>query len=133
MDVRPDQASAYIGSEDRFSAEFSQLLWNEYPQTRNTITHIENEKEPLQGESRQSYMRRLTKAKAKGVVPGWWDYIWHWGGKTYYIELKVGKGALSDEQKKVRAALSLQCPDLRWIVLYNMEQVRGFIAQAMQG
>jgi len=125
--TRPTLADSYPGKEDRFTSEFSTWLWNDHPLTRLTITHIENEKEPLGGESKQSFMRRLSKARAKGVVPGWWDFIWHWAGKTYYIELKVGKGSLSDEQKKVRDALSLQCPDLVWVVLYNMSQAKEFV------
>lgn len=95
----------WTGTEDTFSAAFSLWLWNERPQTRRTIWHVENEAEKLKGESHASHMRRLSKSRAKGSVPGVWDYTWIWDGHVYIIELKVGKGVLSDEQKEVRDAL----------------------------
>lgn len=117
----------YPGSEDKFSAELSQWLWNCCPATRRTFFHIENEKEKLAGESHTSYMRRLSKAKAKGVVPGVWDYLWFWKGRVYIIELKVGRGTLSDEQKKFREAISGQFPEATFEVFWSLDAAKDWV------
>lgn len=117
----------YIGSEDRFSAEFSQWVWNTYPETRYTLFHVENEKEKLNGESAQSFMRRVSKSKAKGVVPGVWDYFWFWKGKVYVLELKVGAGRLSEDQKKFRDAVLKQFPEAEFYVFWSLDEVKEWL------
>ncbi len=125
--VQLGQYKPFDGSEDRFSAEFWSWIWNYCPQTRRTIFHVENEKEKLQGESEKSYLRRMSKAKAKGVVPGVWDYFWFWKGKVYVIELKVGRGTLSDDQKKVRDAILVQFPDAIFMTFWSLEAVKEWV------
>lgn len=92
----------WTGSEATLGAAFFTWMWNEHKETRGTIFHVPNELERLKGESHSSHMRRISTLKSQGVLPGVWDYHWYWRGKVWWIELKVGKGTLSDEQKKVR-------------------------------
>lgn len=114
-------------TENRFASEFWTWIWNEFPETRLTMFHVENEKEKLIGESHKNYMRRLSTAKAVGVVPGVWDYFWFWKGKVYAIELKVGKNTLSLEQKKFREAVLKQFPEAIFMEFRSLEAIKEWV------
>lgn len=129
QEKQTNPGTPFVGSEDRFSAEFSQWAWNYHPETRYTLFHVENEKEKLNGESAASFVRRLSKAKAKGVVPGVWDYFWFWKGKVYVIELKVGRGVLSDDQKKFRDAILKQFPEAEFCVFWSLDEVKEWVRE----
>lgn len=85
-------------SEEVLQSKFWQWTWNELPETRRLIFHVPNELEKLKGESEQSHMRRLLKARSMGVVPGVWDNVFLWKGNMHIIEAKIGKNDLSKNQ-----------------------------------
>lgn len=87
-------------SEDKLQSECFFWLWTAHPETRRCFFHVPNEMEKLQGESKQSHIRRIMNARSKGVVKGVWDNVFLWEGSVNVIELKVGKNGLSPEQMK---------------------------------
>lgn len=97
-----------IISEDVLLAICFQWAWNTYPQTRRLLLHIPNELDRLPGESRQNHIRRLTQAKAKGVVPGAPDLIFLWDGVLYAFELKTPIGSVSAAQTTLHSAWQAQ-------------------------
>jgi hypothetical protein len=88
-------------SEDQMLAYAFQWAWNNYPQTRRLLFHVPNELDRLPGESKQSHLRRLSQAKAKGVVAGIQDFLFLWRGRLYAFEFKLPAGTVSDAQAEV--------------------------------
>lgn len=85
--------------EDLILAEAWQWAWNTYPVTRRCLFHVPNELDRLPGETKQNHIRRLTQAKAKGVVPGVPDLLFVWRGRVYAWEFKTPTGTASNAQK----------------------------------
>lgn len=95
-------------TEDQILASAFTWAWNNYPQTRRALFHVPNELDRLPGETKQNHIRRLTQAKAKGVVPGIPDVILIWKGRAYAWEFKTPIGRVSPAQEDVHAAWQLQ-------------------------
>lgn len=93
-------------SENKIQQLLFSYFWNYEPQTRRLILHFNNELEHIQGESKKSHNRRLSKAKSLGVVPGASDLvIFPPNKKPFFIELKIQGGVVSDAQTKFKEAL----------------------------
>lgn len=102
-------------SEDNLAAQFFLWAWNTYPALHRKWFHVPNEQERLPGESVRSHMRRITTLKAKGMVPGVWDYICLTDdGKYSLLELKVGGNDLSKLQEKFRDAVRYKHALVAW-------------------
>jgi hypothetical protein len=91
-------------TEDQFLAACFAWAWNTFPQTRRLLFHVPNELKRLPGESQGSHVRRLSEAKAKGVVPGEPDLVLVWCRRVYGFELKMPNGTVSDDQALVHFA-----------------------------
>lgn len=76
-------------SEDQFQAECFQWHWNNRPNERGLLFHV-NQKARNQIEG--------NRFKAMGVVPGVSDLIYLIG--PTFIEMKTEKGTQSDDQKR---------------------------------
>lgn len=89
-------------SEDRLQADCYQWFHNHYPHLRGLLYHVPN------GEKREKITAALLKAK--GVVAGIPDLVFHFNGLTYFFELKKpdGYGVLSSSQEHVHKQLKLQ-------------------------
>lgn len=69
-------------------------------------------------------------AKAMGVVAGVSDLeLIMFGGRTLYIELKVGKGIQSEEQKEFEAAVRERGHD--YIILKTLDDFKAIIEGAI--
>jgi len=77
-------------SEDQLQAAIFQHHWNNFPEQRRLLFHVNNKaRNRIEG----------AHMKAKGVVPGVSDLIYlRPGGKPVLMELKTDTGAQSDEQ-----------------------------------
>jgi hypothetical protein len=84
------------------------FLWayNYYPQTRKKLWHVTNETKPYPGEGKADFQKRISQAKAAGLVPGVSDLHFQWKGTLHVFELKVAYNKLSDDQKKFRDAIT---------------------------
>lgn len=81
-------------TEEQLQAKCVQWFWNNYPQERLMWHHNNN-----------NSLNRIAGAKAKalGVVKGVWDIEWLTpAGVTIWIELKVNRNTLTDEQFEFR-------------------------------
>lgn len=89
-------------TEGRLQAECFQWFNNTFPNLRGLLYHVPN------GEKRDPVTANLLKAK--GVVAGIPDLVFHYRAKTYFLEVKKpdGKGALSKEQKFIHKQLDTQ-------------------------
>jgi hypothetical protein len=101
-------SSSTISTEDRLLASCFQWAWNTYPTTRRLLYHVPNELDRLPRESASNHIRRLSQAKAKGVVPGIPDLVLIWNGRIWAWELKTATGTVSPAQREVHAAWSAQ-------------------------
>lgn len=72
-------------TEDALLAACFQWHWNTFPELRGLLFHVPNEL-PIAGE--KGAMHR-NKMKAKGVVKGVSDFIYHYEGQAYRIEVKL--------------------------------------------
>lgn len=88
-------------SEDQMLAYAFQWAWNNHPATRRLLFHVPNELDRLPGETKSNHLRRLSQAKAKGVVPGIQDFLFLWKGRLHAFEFKLPTGTVSDSQAEV--------------------------------
>lgn len=84
-------------SEDQLQAQIFQYHWNNYPDQRGLLFHVNNKaRNRIEG----------AHMKAKGVVPGVSDLIYlRPGGKPVLMELKTDTGSQSTEQEKWQRAV----------------------------
>lgn len=89
-------------TEGKLQADCFQWFNNTFPHLRGLLYHVPN------GEKRDAVTANLLKAK--GVVAGVPDLVFHYRAKTYFLELKKpnGEGRLSDAQKKIHKQLDAQ-------------------------
>jgi hypothetical protein len=89
-------------AEGKLQADCFQWFNNSFPQLRGLLYHVPN------GEKRDPVTANLLKAK--GVVAGIPDLVFHYRAKTYFIELKKpdGSGSLSKAQKNIHQQLDTQ-------------------------
>lgn len=89
-------------TEDKLQADCFQWFHNTLPHLRGLLYHVPN------GEKRDPITANLLKAK--GVVAGVPDLVFHYRGRTYFFELKRpdGSGVLSEAQKKIHKQLDSQ-------------------------
>lgn len=102
-------------TEDKLQADCFQWFHNTYKHLRGLLYHVPN------GEKRDPITANLLKAK--GVVAGIPDLVFHYRARTYFIELKRpdGKGVLSAAQKNIHKVLDQQ----RFIV-WVVDDFRAF-------
>ena len=102
-------------SEDKLQADAFQWFYNSFPNLRRLLYHVPN------GEKRDPITANLLKAK--GVVPGIPDLVFHYRRRTYFIELKKpdGTGRLSEAQKKVHKIL-----DLHGFIVWTIDSLDSF-------
>ena len=89
-------------SELQLQSDCFQWAWNTYPETRRCLWHVTNEMKPHPNESKKNFQRRISQAKAAGLVPGVSDLHFLWNGKLYVFELKVKRNGLTEDQKVFR-------------------------------
>jgi len=89
-------------TEGKLQADCYQWFNNIFPNLRGLLYHVPN------GEKRDPVTANLLKAK--GVVAGIPDLVFHYRAKTYFFELKKpdGTGTLSKDQKKIHEQLDTQ-------------------------
>lgn len=89
-------------TEGKLQADCFQWFNNTFPNLRGLLYHVPN------GENRDPITANLLKAK--GVVAGIPDLVFHYRAKTYFFELKKpnGTGRLSDAQNKIIEQLDTQ-------------------------
>ena len=80
-------------SELQIQTKVFQYFWNNFPETRYMLFHVPN------GGKRN--IREAMSLKSSGVIAGISDFIFIWNKRVYGIEIKIEKGVLSSEQKKV--------------------------------
>ncbi len=98
-----------LKTEGRFQADCFQWFHNSYSHLRGLLYHVPN------GEKRDPVTANLLKAK--GVVAGVPDLVFHFRKRTYFFELKKpdGSGKVSEAQKKIHNQLDAQ-GFIVWIV-----------------
>jgi hypothetical protein len=89
-------------AEGKLQAECYQWFNNTFPHLRGLLYHVPN------GEKREPITANLLKAK--GVVAGIPDLVFHYRSRTYFLELKKpdGTGVLSKAQKNIHKQLDTQ-------------------------
>ncbi len=89
-------------TEGKLQADCYQWFNNTFANLRGLLYHVPN------GEKRDPVTANLLKAK--GVVAGIPDLVFHYRAKTYFFELKKpdGTGQLSEDQKKIHKQLDNQ-------------------------
>jgi len=99
---RKNEENAAKISEDKLQADCFQWFHNTYTHLRGLLYHVPN------GEKRDKITANLLKAK--GVVAGIPDLVFHYRARTYFFELKRpdGKGVLSKAQKDIHRQLDNQ-------------------------
>lgn len=102
-------------TEGKLQADCFQWFHNSFKHLRGLLYHVPN------GEKRDPITANLLKAK--GVVAGIPDLVFHFRARTYFFELKRpdGKGRLSEDQKKIHKQLDTQ----RFIV-WLIEDLESF-------
>lgn len=76
----------------------TQWFWNTFPEERRMLYAINNNLTP--GLNKHQQLREGAKNKAKGVVAGVLDLCYLcFDGRVCYLDAKVGRDKLSDEQK----------------------------------
>lgn len=88
-------------THEQLIAECTQWFWNEFPEERRCLFAINNNVSA--GLSKHQQMIEGNKNKAKGVVPGIFDLCYILPQKVIYMDGKIGKDVLSDEQKDFKA------------------------------
>lgn len=101
-------SSPTISTEDRLLSACFQWAWNTYPATRRLLYHVPNELDRLPKESASNHIRRLSQAKAKGVVPGIPDLVFIWNARIWAWELKTATGTVSPAQREVHTVWAAQ-------------------------
>jgi len=101
-------SSPTIGTEDQLLSACFQWAWNTYPATRRLLYHVPNELDRVPGESASNHIRRLSQAKAKGVVPGIPDLVLIWNARIWAWELKTATGTVSSTQREVHTIWAAQ-------------------------
>lgn len=83
-------------TEAQLHAEIFQWHWNNCPNERGLLFHVNNKaRNAIEG----------NRFKAMGVIPGVSDLVYlRPGGKPLFIELKTEKGTQSPDQKKWQTA-----------------------------
>lgn len=84
-------------THDRLQQECFNYLWNTYPQTRKLCFHPMNEIKPYPGESKESHIKRIMRAKSIGVVKGVLDLIFYWR-VLHVFDIKMPGDSLSPDQ-----------------------------------
>jgi hypothetical protein len=95
-------------AEDLILAAFTLWAWNAFPAARRAWWHVPNELPRVYGEKASGHTRRVTQAKAKGVVKGVVDIHGLFGGQAWVIEQKVEGGEVSEDQEKFMAMFRSQ-------------------------
>jgi hypothetical protein len=98
-------------TEDQLQASIFQYHWNNYPQERGLLFHVNNKaRNKIEG----------NKFKAMGVIPGVSDLIYlNPGGKPILIELKTENGTQSLEQKKWE--LQVRASGYQYVICRSLE------------
>lgn len=112
-------------SHDRVQQECWMYLWNTYSQTRRTLWHTPNEQRPIKGESHTSFMRRISQAKAAGVLEGVWDLVWYWKGTLHIFDVKLDGDYIKPAQKQFRDAIVAQGG--AWYEINNVDQFKKIV------
>lgn len=100
-DLRTTPEEDLKHTEDKIQADCYMHFHETYPHLRGLLYHVPN------GEKRDKITANLLKAK--GVVPGIPDLVFHYKNNTYFFELKKHKtSTVSLSQEKIHKQLDLQ-------------------------
>jgi hypothetical protein len=110
-----------INNEEQLQAHCFQWFWNEYPEERQMLFHPwQKSKDRAEG----------ARAKAFGVVAGISDLILILpAGKVVFVELKYGKGTMSDHQ--VRFSVKVQARGHQHYVIYTFDGFKNLIKKLL--
>lgn len=109
-------------TEDQLQAQIWQYHWNNYPDQRGLLFHVNNKaRNRIEG----------AHMKAKGVVPGVSDLIYlRPGGKPVLMELKTETGAQSPEQSKWQRAV--EAAGYEYVIIRSLASALPFFGNLTQ-
>lgn len=110
-------------TEGKLQADCYLWFHDTYTWLRGLLYHVPN------GGKRDK--REAAIMKAKGVVAGIPDLVFHYKARTYFFELKDpnGKGKVSDAQTRIHAALEAQAFEV-WVI-DSLNDFKATIAEIM--
>ncbi len=108
-------------TEDQIQSTCFQWHWNEYPNERKRLFHVNQKaKNKIEG----------NRMKAMGVVPGISDLIYLSKYGTIFIEMKTETGSQSDEQKEFEQIVTYL--GYKYLICRSLEQFKQIILNYQQ-
>ena len=103
--------------EKRLQQDCYKWFFNNYPELRGTMWHVQNEGK------RTDYERSIIKSI--GIVSGVSDLSWVYNSKYYAIEFKTDTGDQEPEQKEWERVITQQGGI--YVLIRSLEEFQGFV------